>query len=183
MKNECCAVRDLLPLYLENMVSEETARFVFEHLQECPECRGEYETMKTEGIQTQIMANEKGGNDIRPFKKLMKKINRKTSVLSYGLIVLFVFFGFMLTDGSNMMFNSLIMPIVGVFGYIAFRWKAVYKMPVLLLAIDFAAYALGVVALELEDVFFWSLLYGMFVLAGVAVAFLLHYACGGEITK
>ena len=33
MKNECSYVRDVLPLYLENMVSEETAKFVKEHLE------------------------------------------------------------------------------------------------------------------------------------------------------
>ena len=32
MKNECSYVRDVLPLYFENMVSEDTAAFVEEHL-------------------------------------------------------------------------------------------------------------------------------------------------------
>ena len=32
MKNECSFVRDVLPLYFENMVSEDTAAFVEEHL-------------------------------------------------------------------------------------------------------------------------------------------------------
>ena len=41
MKNECSLVRDMLPLYLENMVSEETAAFVKEHLEGCPECAAE----------------------------------------------------------------------------------------------------------------------------------------------
>ena len=33
MKKECSIVRDVLPLYFENMVSEETAAFVKEHLE------------------------------------------------------------------------------------------------------------------------------------------------------
>ena len=33
MKNECNIVRDILPLYVEDMVSEETAKFVKEHLE------------------------------------------------------------------------------------------------------------------------------------------------------
>lgn len=36
MKNECSYVRDVLPLYFENMVSEDTAAFVEEHLKTCP---------------------------------------------------------------------------------------------------------------------------------------------------
>ena len=37
MKNECKIVRDVLPLYLEDMVSEETADFVKEHIAKCAE--------------------------------------------------------------------------------------------------------------------------------------------------
>ena len=46
MKKECSVVRDLLPLYAENMVSAETGEFVKEHLDGCTECRTEYEQMK-----------------------------------------------------------------------------------------------------------------------------------------
>ena len=47
MKNECSVVRDILPLYLENMVSEETAEAIKEHLEACPECAAELEGLKT----------------------------------------------------------------------------------------------------------------------------------------
>ena len=39
MKNECSIVRDLLPLYAEGMLSEDSAAFVKEHLDTCKECR------------------------------------------------------------------------------------------------------------------------------------------------
>ena len=41
MKNECSIIRDILPLYVENMVSEDTSEFVKEHLESCPACRAE----------------------------------------------------------------------------------------------------------------------------------------------
>ena len=41
MKNECSIVRDLLPLYVEQMVSAETGEFVEEHLEGCEACRKE----------------------------------------------------------------------------------------------------------------------------------------------
>lgn len=46
MKNECSIVRDILPLYLENMVSDETGAYVKEHLKGCPECTAELEALK-----------------------------------------------------------------------------------------------------------------------------------------
>lgn len=42
MENECSIVRDLLPLYAENMVSSGTAAFVEEHLKGCAACREAY---------------------------------------------------------------------------------------------------------------------------------------------
>ena len=72
------------------------------------------------------------------------------------------------------------MPIVGVFGYYVFRWKAVYKVPVLLLAIDLFVYLFKWVALDLYSTVVWTFVYSLFVLVGIAIAFLLHYALGKE---
>ena len=33
MKKECSIIRDMLPLYFENMVSEDTAEFVKKHIE------------------------------------------------------------------------------------------------------------------------------------------------------
>lgn len=46
MKNECNIIRDILPLYSEDMVSEDTKDFVGEHLAHCPQCCAELENMK-----------------------------------------------------------------------------------------------------------------------------------------
>ena len=47
MKNECPIVRDLLPLYAEDMVGEETRAFVDEHLANCEACRAALEEIKS----------------------------------------------------------------------------------------------------------------------------------------
>lgn len=46
MRNECNIIRDILPLYAENMVTSDTADFVEEHLKDCEACRKEYERTK-----------------------------------------------------------------------------------------------------------------------------------------
>ena len=46
MKNDCKIIKDLLPLYAEDMVSEETAQYIDEHLKDCEECRTELESLK-----------------------------------------------------------------------------------------------------------------------------------------
>ena len=42
MKLPCAAVRDLLPLFAENMTEPETRTLIEEHLRECPECQKKY---------------------------------------------------------------------------------------------------------------------------------------------
>lgn len=72
MKNECSIVRDLLPLYAENMVSSDTAAFVKEHLKGCEACRKEYERTK-EPEPAQEMS------DAAPLLKLRRKMRVKKS--------------------------------------------------------------------------------------------------------
>ena len=59
MKIHCDVIRDLLPLYAEDMVSQASRELVEEHIKECEGCRGELETLKgtplTEGIETRSL--------------------------------------------------------------------------------------------------------------------------------
>lgn len=57
MKHECAVVEDLLPLYLEHMVREETAQAVAEHLDSCEACRTKYMQMQDAG-QTELLEEE-----------------------------------------------------------------------------------------------------------------------------
>lgn len=85
MRNECNIIRDLLPLYAEQMVSADTAEFVEEHLNGCKECLQEYEQMKEpQASQTK--------EDAAPLVILKRKLWKKKmqTVLCTGLFVLAV---------------------------------------------------------------------------------------------
>ena len=47
-KLDCAVARDLLPLYVEKLVGEQTAAQLEEHLAECPACRDTLRRMETE---------------------------------------------------------------------------------------------------------------------------------------
>ena len=74
MKNECSIVRDLLPLYAEGMLSEDSAAFVKEHLDTCKECRalsaGEEPSAPTDA-DTEQRTGEAGV--LRTLKKKLRK--------------------------------------------------------------------------------------------------------------
>jgi len=48
MKLPCAVVRDLLPVYAENMVEADTAEYIKEHLAGCPECQKRLEDLAEE---------------------------------------------------------------------------------------------------------------------------------------
>ena len=72
MKNECSIVCDLLPLYAEDMVSEDTAEFVMEHLGNCPTCRAELEKLR-KPVQP-VAAQHVPDIDAEPLKRLKKAL-------------------------------------------------------------------------------------------------------------
>ena len=44
---DCKVIQDLLPLYMDDCCSRESARIVENHIQNCPRCKAFYENMKT----------------------------------------------------------------------------------------------------------------------------------------
>ena len=177
MKTECSVVRDLLPLYVEVMVSPETAEYVKSHLAQCPQCQAELDSMKAgEALTAMEKKTAENLDQAKPFKRIMERMNRQFYSLSYSLIIFLIFLGFGWTGGENLMYNSFIMPVVGIFGYYVFRWKAVYKVPLLLLVIDTLVCLFKLVSLDLYSAFRWTVIYSFFALVGIAIAFLLHFA-------
>ena len=67
MNNKCNLIRDILPLYVEDMVSTDTREFVSEHLEHCEACRAEFEHMRKPA---DIIPDA----DIVPLKKIKKEL-------------------------------------------------------------------------------------------------------------
>lgn len=67
MSLTCDVIRDLLPLYAENMVSDDTRLLVEKHLADCPDCRERLAAMQTaQTLPGEVVA--------APFKKLKGRL-------------------------------------------------------------------------------------------------------------
>lgn len=66
-KNTCELINDLLPLYADNVCSEESRSIVAEHISECGKCRGELEKMGQP-------VNVDPAKDIAVIKRIKKRI-------------------------------------------------------------------------------------------------------------
>ncbi len=76
MKKECSIIRDMLPLYFENMVSEDTAEFVKKHIENCPDCAAELKAMNR-GKEISETEPSKRESDAKVITAVKKKIAKK----------------------------------------------------------------------------------------------------------
>ena len=94
MKISCNIIEDLLPLYVEDAVSEDSRQLVEEHLKECESCRKMQEEIIRENQfgseQRKISADERKKAEIRSLKKIRSNIRRKRilSVILAAVLVL-----------------------------------------------------------------------------------------------
>ena len=56
-KVSCDVVKDLIPLYIDDICSQESKQIVEEHIKECDSCKALYESMK-EDISAPKVAND-----------------------------------------------------------------------------------------------------------------------------
>lgn len=87
--NECKIVEDLLPLYAEELVSQETAEFICDHSARCAHCRKLMERCKAD-----ISVNTE---DIPSYKKALKR--ERTLNIVIGALFATIVLAFALTMG------------------------------------------------------------------------------------
>ncbi len=80
--NDCKIVRDLLPNYIEKLTSDETNKYIENHLLECNDCKKILDNMKKE-----LKVNNE--NDYEN-AKYMKKYNKKLKIFVGIIIILLI---------------------------------------------------------------------------------------------
>ena len=84
MKTECEVIRDLLPLYADDVCSEGSRRMIEEHLPECPECAAVLEQLKTHEIETGLQEEKQ---EVIAFQA--KKFKRRSTTV--GTVIAGIF--------------------------------------------------------------------------------------------
>lgn len=93
MKVTCNVIKDILPLYMENMLSDDSCKIVEEHLEQCQECKLYLEEMRTF---TKVPVD----TNTSPFLKIKSTLRKKkmlTAVFSmmFSIIVFVVTMAFL----------------------------------------------------------------------------------------
>ena len=82
MKRNCALVKDLLPLYIDELCSEETGEFIREHLDECEDCRKDYNAAAVVITPTEI-----DDTPVKPFRKIRFEIIKRVIIIVACLAV------------------------------------------------------------------------------------------------
>lgn len=164
----CGICRDLLPLVRDGVAGEESRAAVEAHVARCESCRALYEAP----------------NQPEDGRAALSALWRKLRLSCALLMMLCIFVGMDLTGGQGLFYNSLLMPLIGGLSFLVFRWKALYDLPLLLLAVGLATCGLnllrGLEGLPFTELLLWTAIYSLFAFVGVAVAALLCFALKKE---
>ncbi|MBQ4626357.1 MAG: zf-HC2 domain-containing protein, partial [Clostridia bacterium] len=79
MKNNCEIIRELLPLYCDDVCSEASKKLVEEHIGKCALCKAVYENLKKDTDIQPVKENEEKGK-VKVLKSIKKKIILKRIV-------------------------------------------------------------------------------------------------------
>ncbi len=92
MKNECNVVRDLMPLVIDNVASEESRSLVTAHVQQCESCAETYKTLQSqiadESAAAEAAAFARAADDLKRLKKKRRAIIVAVTALVTALVLL-----------------------------------------------------------------------------------------------
>lgn len=82
MSMNCNIIRDLMPLYLDETLSNESRTAVEEHIEECPECRKMLEQMKCEELDEAADPGKDPADAASPLKAIKQKLRNRRIVVA-----------------------------------------------------------------------------------------------------
>lgn len=86
MDSKCKVVVDLLPTYIEKLTSDETNKFIEEHLKSCKDCKKIYSDMASE-LEKENIENTEIIKKIKSYKR--KTLTIKLAILIVMIVILF----------------------------------------------------------------------------------------------
>jgi predicted anti-sigma-YlaC factor YlaD len=80
MKKHCFLIRDLLPLYHDNVCSEESRKLIEEHIETCKDCKSELEKYNKEFKGVNYMNKKANIEEAKPINTIAKKWKRDKKI-------------------------------------------------------------------------------------------------------
>lgn len=169
----CDICRDLIPLVKDGVASADSGAAVRRHIKSCTECAAIFEEKP---------APELPENPENSPNKVLRRV-KQWLTLMYSVILLFgLYFALSLSGSDDVGITILIMPFAGIFAYLAFRWKALCILPVIIFLMQALINETGNLKggrfIEFDRLLLFTAVYYLLALAGIVIMALLKFAFG-----
>lgn len=101
-KNECSIIRDLLPNYIEKIVSEDTKKFIENHLENCLQCKHILNNMSSELLDNEEKLKGDTNIEIKKINNTRKRMKFHKNIIIIISVILLIF---ILLFFANKIFN------------------------------------------------------------------------------
>lgn len=91
MKKECNIIRDLLPNYIEDLVSKDTKEYIEKHINECSDCKNALEIMREGKCKEIDKEREEEQIELDYLKKYRRKMFMPKVLAVIGIIAIIIF--------------------------------------------------------------------------------------------
>lgn len=166
----CDVCQDLIPLVLDHVASKDSEILVSKHIESCANCRI---SMGGQTITTPPVIND---------QSVMHTIRKSIYISCVMLLIFGALFGIVLSNGNNIFYNIIIMPMVGALAYLLFQNR--WYIPCMILPIlSYIGISIGYLIegdFTLSMPLFFTFIYTILALFGVVIAALLQFAFGKE---
>lgn len=167
----CEVILDLIPLVKDGVASEQSSMLVDQHIKDCQDCQGEYESVEMEGV----------GDIVVKDQKIILAIKRSVFITQLAILVVGAVIGVALSNSMGMFYNFIIMPIVGGVSLLAFRRRC-FWVPIAVFILSYVWTTImniveaGFKWIMLYSGLFYSVIYSGLVVLGIVIAGLLWFA-------
>ena len=98
-KISCSIAKDLMPLYMDGVLSEETTEVMKDHLEGCENCRNEYEIMEQEWyLPSTVKLQEENKKMLKELKSQIKRKRILTGVVAVFLAAMVLVGGYLVYE-------------------------------------------------------------------------------------
>lgn len=164
----CNVILDLIPLVKDGVASDDSAIIVNDHIKICENCKSEFETLDAINILQSSIKD----------KKIISAMKRSIFITQIIILMAGGFLGVALSNSMGMLYNFMIMPIVGGVSVVALKRKW-YLTPIIIFAISYLwttiseIWSGGFEWIFLYSGLYYGTIYTVLVLLGVLIAMLL----------
>lgn len=179
MNLSCKVYQDLIPLYVENLLSADSKDLLQSHLTNCSDCKSYLETAKEDLSSTSLSMNS------ATKAVMIKKLHRQINLTQWAFLTCGIFLSILFTLSDNLLQNIIFLPLIGLIGYLFTR--KTFSIPLLISILLTATIVFKDAMTACFDgiwgYFFYLVIFFFLTLIGTSCGYFIKYISKGFMTQ